>query len=280
SVITACAPRSIALTVVPSSRRTPLPETPFGPAIGASWGIAFPVSTAFDSGGFSYGSCRSSLSKTTSAAASCCFAASAAATPAGPPPTTTILRTAFMRLSVLRALGPRIIDTSATLRLDASEQRSMKRNDAVGPTLGAYSDGEKESCRQDRRARTARTAVLGRDRGWTGQGVLGGRGRNRHQRARAAPRPGEEHRRSARGHAGLGGFAGAEPGERQIPARDRALPARRAGAPAHERVERSAALPLRSARKNQRERASRDSRRDRDHVRLQSRRHPCDPHAL
>src|SRR5262249_16574072 len=42
SVITACAPRSIALTGVPSVRRTPLPETPFGPAIGASWGIAFP----------------------------------------------------------------------------------------------------------------------------------------------------------------------------------------------------------------------------------------------
>src|SRR5262249_61085221 len=139
---------------------------------------------------------------------------------------TTILRTAFMRLSVLRALGPRIIDTSAALRLDASEQRSMKRNDAVGPTLGAYSDGEKESCRQDRRARTARTAVLGRDRDSTAQGVLGGRGRNRHQRARAAPRPGEEHRPSARGHAGLGGVAGAEPGEGQKPVRDPALPPR------------------------------------------------------
>src|SRR5262245_63590782 len=126
---------------------------------------------------------------------------------------------------------------------------------AVGPTLGAYSDGEKESCRQDRRARTARTAVLGRDRDSTAQGVLGGRGRNRHQRARAAPRPGEEHRPSARGHAGLGGSAGAEPGERQIPARDCALPARRTGAPAHERVERSAALPLRSARKYQGKRA-------------------------
>src|SRR5262249_1019488 len=47
SVITACALRSIALTGVPSVRRTPLPETPFGPAIGASWGIAFPVTTAF-----------------------------------------------------------------------------------------------------------------------------------------------------------------------------------------------------------------------------------------
>src|SRR6516164_11574943 len=41
-----------------------------------------------------------------------------------------------------------------------------------------------------------------------------------------------------------------------------AFSARRAGAPAHERLERSAALPLRSARKDQRERASRDSRRD------------------
>ena len=29
------------------------PATPFGPAIGASCGIALPVSTAFDSGGFS-----------------------------------------------------------------------------------------------------------------------------------------------------------------------------------------------------------------------------------
>src|SRR5262249_30616240 len=47
SVITACALRSIALTGVPSVRRTPLPETPFGPAIGASWGIAFPVRHAF-----------------------------------------------------------------------------------------------------------------------------------------------------------------------------------------------------------------------------------------
>src|SRR5262249_57932101 len=99
------------------------------------------------------------------------------------------------RLRFVRA-GPRIIDTSATLRLDASEQRSIKRNDAVGPTLGAYSDGEKESCRQDRRARTARTAVLGRDRDSTAQGVLGGRGRNRYQRARAASRAGEEHRPS------------------------------------------------------------------------------------
>ena len=33
--------------------RTPLPDTPLGPAIGASWGAALPVSTAFDSGGFS-----------------------------------------------------------------------------------------------------------------------------------------------------------------------------------------------------------------------------------
>src|SRR6266567_4744852 len=279
SVITACALRSIAFTGAPSLRHTPLPETPFGPAIGASWGIAFPMSTAFDSGGFSYGSCRSSLSKTTSAAASCCLAASAAATPAGPPPTTTILRTAFMRrLRSVRAA--RIIDTSATLRLDPAEQWSMERNEAHGLRLGAYSDGEKESSRQDRRARTARAAVLGRDRDSTAQGVLGGRGRNRHQRACAAPRAGEEHRPSARGHAGVGGLAGAESGERQVPARDRALPARRAGAPAHERLQRSAALPLRSAREDQRERASRDPRRDRDHVRLQSRGHPCDPHAL
>src|SRR6516162_3684024 len=278
SVITACALRSIALTGVPSVRRTPLPETPFGPAIGASWGIAFPVSTAFDSGGFSYGSCRSSLSKTTSAAASCCLAASAAATPAGPPPTTTILRTAFMHLSVLSA--PRIIDTSATLRLDARNNGPWSGTSGSGPRLDAYSDGEKESSRQDRRARTARAAVLGRDRDSTAQGVLGGRGRNRHQRARAPPRPGEEHRSSARGHARLRGSAGAEPGERQVPARDRALSAGRAGAPAHERVERSAALPLRSAREDQRERASRNPRRDRDHVRLQSRGHPCDPHAV
>src|SRR5215471_14040961 len=260
SVITACAPRSSALTVVPSLRRTPLPETPFGPAIGASWGIAFPVSTAFDSGGFSYGSCRSSLSKTTSAAASCCLAASAAATPAGPP--------------------PRIIDTSAPLRLDARNNGPWSGTSDSGPRLGAYSDGEKESSRQDRRARTARTPVLGRDRDSTAQSVLGGRGRNWHQRACAAPRAGEEHRPSARGHARLRGSAGAEPGERQIPAGDRAVPARRAGAPAHERLERSAALPLRSAREDQRERASRDPRRDRDHVRLQSRGHPCDPHAL
>src|SRR6266700_1231649 len=116
-------------------------------------------------------------------------------TPVGPPPTTTILRTAFMRrLRSVRAA--RIIDTSATLRLDAAEQWSIERNEAHGLRLGAYSDGEKESSRQDRRARTARAAVLGRDRDSTAQGGLGGRGRNRHQRARAAPRAGEEHRPS------------------------------------------------------------------------------------
>ena len=140
-------------------------------------------------------------------------------------------------------------------------------------------DGEKES-RQHQRAGTARAAVLGRDRDSAAQGVLGRRGRNRHQRARAAPRAGEEHRPSARGHAGLGRSAGADPGKRQVPARHCTFSARRAGAPAHERLERSAALPLRSARKDQRERASRDSRRDRDHVCLQSRGHACDPHAL
>src|SRR5499427_2078716 len=217
SVITACAPRSIALTGVPSLRPTPLPETPFGPAIGASWGIAFPMSTAFDSGGFSYGSCRSSLSKTTSAAASCCLAASAAATPPARRRQRRSCAPHSCADSVLCAL-PRIIDTSATLRLDAAEQWSMERNERFGPRLGAYSDGEKESSRQDRRAWTARATVLGRDRDSTAQGVFGGRGRNRHQRARAPPRAGEEHRPSARGHARLRGSAGAEPGERQIPA--------------------------------------------------------------
>src|SRR5262249_57227842 len=108
--------------------------------------------------------CHRALRKPPSAAAPCCLAASAAPPPAGPPPTTTILRPAFMRRLRSARAGPRIIDTSATLRLDASEQRSMERNGAVGPTLGAYSDGEKESSRQDRRARTTRTAVLGRDR--------------------------------------------------------------------------------------------------------------------
>src|SRR6516165_2581555 len=272
SVITARAARSIAFTGVSSLRRTPLAATPFGPAIGASWGIAFPVSTVFDSGGFSYGSRDSSLSRATSAAASCCFAASAAATPAGPPPTTTILRPAFMRRSVLCALRG-IIDTSATLRLDAAEQWSAERNEVGSTPLARRrreADGEKES-RQHQRAGTARAAVLGRDRDSAAQGVFGRRGRNRHQRARAAPRAGEEHRPSARGHAGLGRSAGAEPGKRQVPARHCAFSARRAGAPAHERLERSAALPLRSARKD---------RRDRDHVCLQSRGHACDPHAL
>src|SRR5262245_40737408 len=172
SVITARAARSIAFTGVPSLRRTPLAATPFGPAIGASWGIAFPVSTAFDSGGFSYGSCVSSLSRTTSAAASCCLAATAAATPAGPAPTTTILRLAFMRRSALCALRG-IIDTSATLRLDAAEQWSAERNE-VGSTPRACrrreTDGEKENSRQHQRAGPARAAVLGRDRDSAPQG--------------------------------------------------------------------------------------------------------------
>src|SRR5437899_6449671 len=52
----------------------------------------------------------------------------------------------------------------------------------------------------------------------------------------APPRAGEEHRPSARSHAGLGRSAGAEPGQRQVPTRHRAFSARRAGAPAHERL--------------------------------------------
>src|SRR5215831_8544109 len=92
SVTTAFAARSIAWTRVPVLKAMLAPATPFGPAIGASWGIALPVRTAFDSGGFSYGSHDSSLSRITSAAASCCRAPSAAPTPAGPPPTITILR--------------------------------------------------------------------------------------------------------------------------------------------------------------------------------------------
>ena len=45
-----------------------------------------------------------------------------------------------------------------------------------------------------------------------------------------------------------------------------------------ERVERGAAVSLRAARDDQRERAPRDPRRHRDHVRLQSRKHAGDPH--
>src|SRR5262249_60211870 len=102
-------PDFVALPAGPARGRPPLRKPPLGPELGASGGFAFPVSTAFDRGGFSYGPCRSSLSKTTSAAASRCLAASAAATPAGPPPTTTILRTAFMRLSVLCALARELL---------------------------------------------------------------------------------------------------------------------------------------------------------------------------
>ena len=34
-------------------RQRRLRQSPFGPAIGVSWGMSLPVSTAFDSGGFS-----------------------------------------------------------------------------------------------------------------------------------------------------------------------------------------------------------------------------------
>ena len=52
SVITARPALSISATRADLSV-TFAPATPFGPAIGASCGIALPVSTAFDSGGFS-----------------------------------------------------------------------------------------------------------------------------------------------------------------------------------------------------------------------------------
>ncbi len=53
SVTTARSARSISRTRALQVSVTPMPATPFGPAIGASSGIALPVSTAFDSGGFS-----------------------------------------------------------------------------------------------------------------------------------------------------------------------------------------------------------------------------------
>src|SRR5262245_14359612 len=238
SVTTAHAPRSIAATRVPERSATPAPATPFGPAIGASAGVTLPASTALDSGGFSYGSCCSSLSRATSAAASCCLAASAAATPAGPPPTTTILRAAFMRrLPIPHSGVGAIIDTSGRPRLDASEQRSAERN-AAGRGGSARCDGEKKGTREERAAGTAPAPVLGGDRHPPAQGVLRGRGRDRHQRAGAPARSRQEHGPSAGGHAGLGGAPGAGPRERHVPARHRAVPPRGAGAPAHERLQR------------------------------------------
>jgi len=53
SVTSARAVRSIAATRVPPWSETPVAAIPFGPAIGVSWGRSLPVSTAFDSGGFS-----------------------------------------------------------------------------------------------------------------------------------------------------------------------------------------------------------------------------------
>src|SRR5215212_9100787 len=84
------------------SSTTPWEPTPDGPAISASLIWTLPSSTAFDSGGFSYGSQCSSESSDTRACGSCLRAAIAANVPAGPPPMTT---TFLGRVLTLRAKG-------------------------------------------------------------------------------------------------------------------------------------------------------------------------------
>src|SRR5579871_6976916 len=106
SVRTARAARSMAAQRVPPLRVIPCRPTPPGPAIGASCGWALPVSTALESGGFSYGSPCSSETRRISAPASCWRAASAAPTPAGPPPTITILRAGLISGDRVPASGP------------------------------------------------------------------------------------------------------------------------------------------------------------------------------
>src|SRR5690349_21259127 len=82
------ASRSIARHEAWQSSTTPCDARPPGPAMGASAGVDFPTSTPFESGGFSYGSQRSSVSRRTSFSGACFLADIAANVPAGPPPMT------------------------------------------------------------------------------------------------------------------------------------------------------------------------------------------------